>query len=121
MTKQEWLEQVKSKRAEFAAILLDWHPSRPKQIGRGVVITAEAAERACERIRQDIQKQGKKNPVDLFLFSLETGEAEVVSKLLNEAWFGFPEDRRLALDTPGFMVMCDLLSDMWDDAPDTDA
>lgn len=117
MTKQEWIGEVSKDKHKYRDIIASFHPNTVSRSEASVVITAGAAERACERIRQEIRKRNTPmNPVDVFDLALAAGDAEMLSILMNEAWFGMPEDRELALRTPGFMIMCDLLSDMWDDA-----
>jgi hypothetical protein len=77
------------------------------------LITAPAAERACEEVRQRIKDQNDSDPLERFDTALEAGDWRTVYSLLDQAWFGVPETTS-CWRIDGFTQAVDLM----DDPPD---
>ena len=95
MTIEQWLNQAKHDKEKLLSLLANYHPSN-RQPGRrrGIdFITAPNAEIACAQVRKLIQDTQKDlpSPIDRFNEALDSGNWQVVNRLLNDAWFGVPE------------------------------
>lgn len=93
MTEQQWIEYAKTHKDKLITFIRDWHPSSNGKVQyHELDITAKNAERACQIVRDKIQKEGKeKSPVEQFEFALASNDIQVINSILNSAWFGVPE------------------------------
>lgn len=115
MTKDEWIDAVLERKADYAEIVSNYHPGAGDRVRTGH-ITAVAAEEACAAISNKIRSENPGlDPASAFQDALSSRNAEQIYSLMNSAWFGIPEDRELVRRIQGFDAMCDLLSDPWDD------
>ena len=115
MTKSRWLEMVHNNANVLRQLISDYRPSSRRRAQRPMVITAPAAEVACQNIREDIVQKETVNPVNRWDKALAEGDVAKIISLLESAWFGVPESTE-CWSIPGFNEAVNLL----DDPPDED-
>jgi hypothetical protein len=110
MTKEEFWVLFDPNQNKMRALVEKYHPTAAQQ-PRGLVdaekITAPLAEAACEVVRSDIRKKATELGVARFDQAVESRNAEMLVRVLNETWFGMPETMSVRSE-PGFGVLCDL-------------
>lgn len=114
MTTQEWLEKTRHDADKIRGLIRDFHPSagaRRKSIGP---ITAQNAEIACERVRQQIAATEAIDPIKRFDKALTDGDVGELISVMNGAWFGVPESTS-CWRLEGFTEMVALMEDPPDD------
>lgn len=109
-TPAEWWGNLEAVKENIRDIVDQWHPRSGTIPRRRPAVTAPNAERAAEVVREQIRKEEGGSPLEEFDKALESRDHTTLLRLLNEAWFGFPESRPWP---PGFGVLCDLCSESW--------
>lgn len=111
MTSLEWIELARNHGEDLQSLIAEYHPSaRVHAIRHEMEITAQAAERACELVREEIVREDPSDPVKRFVLALATGNVLDTYDLLNEAWFGVPESTS-CWGIRGFKEAVELLED----------
>lgn len=110
MTEREWLDTATAHRAALAALLRAYHPANISARNPPMKITAVAAERACENVREDIRRNHEGDPVAQFDEAIKGGDVNTAMRLLDQAWFGVPESTS-CWNIEGFKEAVDLLDD----------
>lgn len=112
MTKQEWLEKVEENKVVLRELIADWHPAaRSMKAKISMPITARAAERACETVREQIRNTEPEDPCERWDKAVAAGDLGELNSLLNAAWFGVPESSS-CWSIPGFAEAVDLMEDL---------
>lgn len=105
MNKQEWLQKFNESQDDLAALVARFHPG--SGVTHDMSITAVGAEAACASVRREIVAKAEGDPRVRFAAAVAAGDASVLCRLLNEAWFGMPESAAVR-EVPGFHALCDL-------------
>lgn len=113
-TKSEWLARVAAAAENLRSLIGEFHPWYSKNHPE-YPITAQAAENACNDIRNEIRRENKGDPIVRFNAALTADNIGTLMSLLNEAWFGVPESTA-CWRIKGFKEAVDLL----DDPPEED-
>lgn len=111
MNKKEWFELLEKNKDALRDIVECYHPVNLDPNKEYDGISAPGAENACKQIREEIKKE---NPVVNFDKALEEQDGYALYIMMNAAWFGMPESHS-SRDVKGFYVLCDLLSDMYEE------
>lgn len=109
MTMSDWLAQAKRDETRLTALLRAYHPAAPGE-KRELPITAGRTEAFAQRVRQRIAAAAPYDPVATFQSALAADNVTIVTRLLNEAWFGVPESTD-CWSVPGFSEAVALLED----------
>jgi hypothetical protein len=120
MTKSDFWEIFDANQADVRRLVAKYHPTAATSgRQRGTVITARAAESACEEIRKDIREASVQMGITRFDTAAKERDAVALIRILNEAWFGMPESTSVR-NEPGFFALCDLCEglDDYDEATD---
>lgn len=114
---REWWDLCRANADALRELVRGFHPAnfhpasveKADQVKR-FPITAQAAEKLCEMIRQEIVKESSgTDPVGTFDLYLNH-EDDRMPNLLNEVWFGLPESVEVRT-VAGFGTLCDLCSE----------
>ncbi len=109
-TADEWWRLFDYHTANLRNLVAEFHPAYARW-ARRMPITAADAEAACEKFREEIERETADDPLECFdQFALQRSPGVVA--LLNQTWFGVPESAD-AHSLPGFGVLCDLCSESY--------
>lgn len=123
MTTPEWMAKVREHQVRLTALIADYHPAarskvRDREMANRVVdpmpITAHTAEKACQRVREEIADRHKTDPVLDFETAVKADDVGKITTLLNQTWMGVPESTS-CWKIPGFKETVDLIEEMPDD------
>ncbi len=106
ISRDEWFQDIEANKQILVSIIDTYHPSRKKK--SDLKITAQAAEKACEKIRTLIKQNTKEDVVILFENALKEKDQKVMLKILNDVWFGVPESTS-CWKIPGFKELVDFI------------
>lgn len=112
-TKQEWWNFVERNQHDLLNLIGQFHPvcNMYNEYDDAWQITAPGAEQACQVVRDEIKRSATSDPLVLAATYIETKDPRLAN-LLNETWFGAPEDRAV-MSLPGFGLLCDLCSESY--------
>ena len=108
MTTTEWIEEARTHREVFVALVRNYHPASMTGTPAVMVITAPTVERARRVVAEGITST--EAPDTRLDRALTEGDIRTTTMLLNEAWFGVPESTA-CWGIPGFREACNLLED----------
>jgi len=113
MNESEWLESCKSNRSSILSCIGQYHPASHRFQPASVdTATAELAQKACNHISEEIRSEaGVEPPSVAFAAALESGDIGTLSQLMNQTWFGVPENTN-CWSIPGFSEMVELIEDL---------
>lgn len=112
MTTQEWLNNVVENGHTLLSLVASFHPASGRQ-PYGLPITAPNAEKACEPMRKQIEKNldyALESPHRKFLEAVKYREAGAIYTILQETWLGVPESTD-CWSLTGFKECVNLLDD----------
>lgn len=107
MDKQEWWELFDKNADKLRDLVGHYHPARAGLRRAEAKITAPGAEAACNVVRDAIAKEATMTGVQAFEAALEKRDSKLMSRVLNDTWFGMPESTSVRYE-PGFDALCDL-------------
>lgn len=108
-TPKDWWQAFTDNEEALKNMVASYHPCYIKP-NREIEVTAPAAQFQCDMFSHEIRQEQKDDPIKTFETAAENGDHDSLIVLLNQTWFGVPENR----DWPeGFSVLCDLCSESW--------
>jgi hypothetical protein len=112
-TVDEWIQEAADNLDVLKQLVDAYHPAN-RLPGRrpGDWITAHNPEAACTQVRKAIRDEHDgSNPADVLETAIKNKDVGKVSEILNQAWFGVPENRD-CWKIPGFREAVDLIEEL---------
>lgn len=90
MTREEWLVKFKQNQAALTDFVVAWHPRSVCYGNEDVLlpVTAPNAEISCQTVRDRTEPV---NVGKMWSKAIDDNDADTLSTLLSQAWFGVPE------------------------------